>query len=125
MENCCCLNVRKYKEIKGNDKYINLDISLNFESMDKIIITSSESKVKLVRSGKGFITYMGLKAKSSLNKYKKATYAIRNEIKKDILKIIRELQKLHHRNMRRRGPNMSLLTVLLPSKTAFKVYDES
>ena len=34
--------VRKHKEIRGSDKYITLDISSNFDSLDKIKITYSE-----------------------------------------------------------------------------------
>ena len=37
-------NVRKHREIKGSDKYANLDISLKFDSLDKMKITSTESK---------------------------------------------------------------------------------
>ena len=40
-------NVRKQKEIRGSDKYITLDISSKFGSMEKMKITSSESKEKL------------------------------------------------------------------------------
>ena len=47
MKNCGRRNVRKHKEIKGSDKYVNLDISSKFDSLDKMKITSSESKVKL------------------------------------------------------------------------------
>ena len=50
MKNCGCRNVRKHRDIKGSDKYITLDISLKFDSMDKMKITSSESKEKLERS---------------------------------------------------------------------------
>ena len=39
-------NVRKNKENQGSDKYVTLDISSNFDSLDKMKITSSESKVK-------------------------------------------------------------------------------
>ena len=46
MKNCCCRNVRKHREIKGSDKYVTLDISLKFDSLDKTKIISSESKVK-------------------------------------------------------------------------------
>ena len=35
-------NVRKHRNIKGFDKYINLNISLKFDSLDKMRITSSE-----------------------------------------------------------------------------------
>ena len=34
----------KNKEIKGSDKYVTLDISSKFDSLDKMKITSSESK---------------------------------------------------------------------------------
>ena len=37
-------NIRKHREIKGSDRYVTLYISSNFESMDKMKITSSESK---------------------------------------------------------------------------------
>ena len=43
-KNCGPQNVRKHREIKGSDKYVTLDISLKFDSMDKMKITSSESK---------------------------------------------------------------------------------
>ena len=46
MKNCVRLNDRKHRYIKGSDKYIALKISLKFDSVDKIKITSSESKEK-------------------------------------------------------------------------------
>ena len=46
-------NVRKHKDIKGSDKYVTLDISLKFESKDKMKITSSESKKIIGKIGKG------------------------------------------------------------------------
>ena len=70
MKNCGRRNVRKHREIKGSDKYITLDISLKFGSLDKIMITSSEPKDDLVRSGKGLIAFLGLEAKARPNKYK-------------------------------------------------------
>ena len=85
----CCRNVRKHKDIKGSDKYVTLDISLKFESLDKIKITSSESKGKLGISGNGLI-----KTKARSHKYKKARYAIRNVSKKDISKIIKKFEKI-------------------------------
>ena len=71
-----CLNVRKHREIKGGDKYVTLDISLKFGSLDKMKITSLESKEKLERSGKGLITSLGFKVKVRPHKCKKARYAI-------------------------------------------------
>ena len=44
MKSCGRRNVRKHKDIKGSDKYITLYISLKFDGLDKIKITSSESK---------------------------------------------------------------------------------
>ena len=44
MKNCGCHNVRKHKEIKGSDNYVTLDISLQFDNLEKMKITSSESE---------------------------------------------------------------------------------
>ena len=44
MKNCVRRNVRKHIEIKGSDKYDTLDIMLKLDSLDKIKITSPESK---------------------------------------------------------------------------------
>ena len=41
MKNCGCRNVRIHKEVKGSDRYVTLDISLMFDSMENIKITSS------------------------------------------------------------------------------------
>ena len=74
----------KHIEIKVSDKYVTLEISLKFGSLDKIIIKSSEPKDNLVRSGKGLITSLCLKAKSRPNKYKKARCSIGNFSKKEL-----------------------------------------
>ena len=47
MKYCGQQKVNKHKEIKGTDKYVTLDISSNFDSLDKMKTTSSESKGKL------------------------------------------------------------------------------
>ena len=78
MKHCGRRNVRKHKKIKDSDKYVTLDISLKFESLDKMKITSSESKVNLGRSGKGLITSLGITAKVGSQKYRKSRYAIVN-----------------------------------------------
>ena len=83
----------KNKEIKGSDKYVTLDILLKFDSLDKIKITSSESKEKQERSAKGLITSLGFKAKVRPHRYKKARYSIRNFNKKELFKIIRDFEK--------------------------------
>ena len=40
-------NVRKQKDIKGSYRYVTLDISSKFDSLDKMKSTYSELKVKL------------------------------------------------------------------------------
>ena len=97
-------NVRKHKEIKRSDKYITLDISLKFDTLDKMKITSSESKGKLERPGKGLITSLGFKAKVRPQKYKKSRYAIKNVSKKDLSKIIREFEKFEKLPYEKRRP---------------------
>ena len=42
MKNCGRHNVSKHREIKGIDNYVTLDISLKFDSLENIIISSSE-----------------------------------------------------------------------------------
>ena len=71
MKNCGQRKVRKHKEIKGSDKcatlnmYEILNISENFDDLDKMETTSSESKVKMEGSGKGLVTALALKTKEN------------------------------------------------------------
>ena len=67
-------------------------------------ITSSESKGKLGRSGKGLITYLGFKAKARPQKYKKARYVIENVSKKDPSNIIKEFEKIEKLNYEEKRP---------------------
>ena len=60
-KNCGLHNVRKHRDNKSGEKYITLDISLKFGSLDNIKITSSEKKDCMRRSGKGLITSLDLK----------------------------------------------------------------
>ena len=41
MKNCGCRNVRKHKDIKGSDRYVTLDISSKFDTLDKMKIRSN------------------------------------------------------------------------------------
>ena len=97
MTNCGRRNVRKHIYIKGSDKYVTFDISLKFDSLDKMRITSSESKVNLGISGKGLITSLGLEYKISPNKYTKSS-------KKDLSKIIREFEIFSYESYEKRSP---------------------
>ena len=63
MKNCSRINFRKHKEIKGSDNIFTLNVSAKFESLNKMKTTSSESKLKLGRSGKGLVTALDLKTK--------------------------------------------------------------
>ena len=63
MKICGRHKVRKHKEIKDSDKIVTLDISAKFDSLNKMETTSSESKEKLERSGKGLVTALSFKTK--------------------------------------------------------------
>ena len=63
MKNCGRHKVRKHKDIKGSDKIVNLNVSAKFDSLNKMETTSSDSKGKLGRSGKGLVTALALKTK--------------------------------------------------------------
>ena len=67
---------------------------MKFDSLDKMKITSSESKEKLGRPGQGLNNSLGLKSKVMPQKYKQSRYAIGNFSKKDLSKIITEFEKL-------------------------------
>ena len=56
MKNCGRHKVRKHKEIKGSDKIVTLNASEKIDSLNKMETTSSESKGKLGRPGKGLVT---------------------------------------------------------------------
>ena len=88
IKNCGRCKVRKHKDIRSSEKCVTLNISEKFDSLNKMETTSSESKGKLGRSGKGLVTDLSLKTKSRSKKYKKARYAM-----KDLSNIIKELKK--------------------------------
>ena len=94
MKNCGRRKVRKHKEIKDCDKCVTLNISEKFDSLNNMETTSSESKKKLGRSGKGLVTTMDLKTKARSKIYKKARHAIGNVSMKDLSEIIIEFEKI-------------------------------
>ena len=94
MKNCGRRKVRKHKDIRDSDNYVTLDISSKFDSLDKIKTTSSKSKRKLERSLKGLVTSLGFNTKVRSQKYKKVRYAIGNVSEKDLLRIIKEFEKI-------------------------------
>ena len=80
MKNCGRRKFMKHKEIKGSDKIVTLNVSEKFDSLKKMETTSSESKGKLGRLGKGLVTALAFKTKIRSQKYKKAMYAHRLSI---------------------------------------------
>ena len=104
MKICGRRNVRKHRDIKGSYRYVTLDISLEFYSLEKVRIVSIESKDNLRRSGKGLINSLGIRAKARPKKYKNSRYAIRDVRKKDLSKIIWEFDKLPYNSYERRRP---------------------
>ena len=110
-----CRNVKKHKEINGSYKYVTLDISLKFDSLDKMKITSSESKGKLDWTEKELITSLSFNTKAGSHKYKKAKYAIRNVSKKDFSKIIREFEKFEKLPSEKKRPKHE------PTKSKFRL----
>ena len=71
MKNCGRCKVSKHKEKKGSEKIVALNISAKFDSLNQMKITSSESKGKLGRSGKGLVTALDFKTKVRSSKYKR------------------------------------------------------
>ena len=94
MKNCGRRKVRKHRDIKGSGKIVTLNVSEKFDSLNKIKTTSSESKGKLGKSGKGLVTDLDFNTKVRSQKYKKSGYAIVNISKKDLSKIIKEFEKI-------------------------------
>ena len=77
---------------------------MKFDNLENIRITSSESKVKLGISGKVLMTSLGLKTKIRSKKIKKEKYAIENDSKKDLSKIIKEFEKLSYESYEKQRP---------------------
>ena len=94
MKNCGCCKVSKHKDIKGSDNIFILDISAKIYSLNKMETTSSESKEKLERSGKGLVIAPVFKTKVRSPKYKKARYSIGNVNDKDLSEIIKYFEKI-------------------------------
>ena len=78
MRNCGKRNFRKHRDIKDSDErviyenmYEILKFSEQFDNLDKMETTSSESKVKMEGSGKWLGTALALKTKARSTRYKK------------------------------------------------------
>ena len=102
MKNCGHCNVRKHRDIKNGEKYITLNIYLDFGSLNNMKITSSDPRDYFGGSGKGLITFPSLKTIRRSNKIKKARFDITNVSLKDLSKIIEEFEDLPHEDYARK-----------------------
>ena len=104
-------NVRKHREIKNGEKYITLDISLNFCSLEKMKITSSEPKDYLGRSIKGLIASLGIKIIRRSKKIKKQGFPLLISVLKIFLRLLGNLRICLMRVLWVMGPVTCLMTV--------------
>ena len=108
MKDCGCFNIMKQGEIKGSDKYVNLDTLLKCDSIENMKITSSESKGNLRRSGKRLINSLGIKDKAGPKQGQQNTkrqgIQFGNVSKKDPSKIIRDFEKITYESYERKRP---------------------
>ena len=99
MRNCGQHNYRKHRDINDSDERVTLimnnilKILEEFDNLDKMETTSSDSKVKMEGSGKWLVTNLALNTKARSTKYKKARYAIRYFSMKDLSNKIKEFEK--------------------------------
>ena len=124
MKNCGRWNVSKNREIKGSDKYVTLDIWFNFDSLDNMKMKSSESKEKLEKSGKGFITSLGFKSKVWPHKYKKLSMPSEMSVRRNFWRLLRSLKITLWKLWEEEAQTWAYWQLLLPSKTDSEVYDE-
>ena len=123
MRNCGKRNFRKHREIKDSDERITLKayenmyeilkFSEEFDNLDKMETTSSESKVKMEGSGEWLVTALTLKTKARSTKYKKARYDIGNVSMKDLVNKIIKFEKFgkvpHFKKEPKHEPTLSYL----------------
>ena len=120
--------VRKHNYIKGSDKIVTLNISAKFDSLNKMKTTSSESKGKSGRSGKGLVTILDFKTKVRSQRYKKARCAIINVSENDLSKIIKEFEKIgkapYVKRIPKHEPTSSYFHLLRQLAKCMMKYDE-
>ena len=104
-------NVQKHRDIKDGEKCTTLEISFDFVSMDKMKITSSEPKDYFEISGKGLITFLGIKTIIRSKGEKSQSMPLLMSFWRIFLILLRNLRGCLMKFMFRRCPNMNLLTV--------------
>ena len=93
-KNCGHRKVRKHKEIKGSDKIFTSNISAKFDSLNKMKTTSSESKGKLGRSGKGLVTALAFKTKVRSQNTKRQGMPSEMSARRTFRRLSKSLRKL-------------------------------
>ena len=84
-----------HKEIKGSDKIVTLEISAKFDSLNKMENTSSESKGKLERSGKGLVNALDFKTEVRFhNGTKKQGMPLVMSVRRTFRRLSKSLRKL-------------------------------
>ena len=105
-----------------------MDISAKFDSLNKMETTSSESKGKLETSEKGLVTALAFKTKVRSPKYKNSRYAIENVSEKDLLKIIKEFEKIrklpYEKRIPKHDPTPSYFHLVRQLVKCMRRYDE-
>ena len=87
--------MRKNREIDNYEQYIDLDISLKLDCLNKREVTSSVSRVFMGRSGKGLTTSLTPKTKITDKKQKSRT-AITDITHQEFIKLFKKFKNLPH-----------------------------
>ena len=121
MKNCTYRNVRKHRDINNGEQYIALGISIKFGNLNKIKITSSESKSHLGITGKELTTSLGLKVIRKLKKVERAKFSITEFSRKYLYNIIREFKDVHYKGyVRKRYKHIPPYSYLYTSRNLAK-----
>ena len=104
MKNCGRRNVRKHREIKGSDKYVTLDISLNFDSLDKMKITSSYSKENWNDQESGWLPLWVSRPKWGQTNAKRQGMPSEMPVRRTFQRLLRSLKKLSYESYEKKRP---------------------
>ena len=103
MKNGGICNDRTHQKNKSSDKYVTLDVSLKFDSLENMKIISSESQDNLGRPGKGLITSLCLRAKLNHKNTKRKDMTSEISVRRTFQILLRILKNYIMKFMRRRG----------------------
>ena len=112
MKNCGHHNVRKHRDIKNGEKYITLDISLKFGSLDKMKSTNLQSQnIIWEDQERGWLPlWVSTPLKGKIKKIRQGMPLIMS-VWRIFLRLSRNFRDCLMRVMCGRGPKMNPLTV--------------